>query len=146
MDVLEHLDRDLDAVCEIRRVLRPGGYLLLSVPAYPALWCDHDVALHHRRRYTRATAGALLDRAGLQTIHLGHGYASVLIPALCVRLLRRRFPPRSPRADIGVVGFPLNQILTGVMWLETLVAQWLPLPCGTSILAVARRLDGEAGE
>ena len=54
LDVIEHLDDDLQTLRELRRVVRPGGRLLVTVPAYPSLWSSHDVVNHHRRRYTRA--------------------------------------------------------------------------------------------
>ena len=52
MDVLEHTDDDLAALRELRRVCKPGGLLLATVPAYGFLWSEHDEALKHRRRYT----------------------------------------------------------------------------------------------
>lgn len=63
-DVLEHLDDDLAAAREVRRVLRPGGHFLVAVPADPRLWSAHDEAVSHVRRYTRPTLTAVLSRAG----------------------------------------------------------------------------------
>ncbi|HEU0023810.1 MAG TPA: class I SAM-dependent methyltransferase, partial [Thermoleophilaceae bacterium] len=52
-DVLEHVDDDRAALHELRRVVAPGGLLVATVPAYMWLWTESDVALHHRRRYSR---------------------------------------------------------------------------------------------
>ncbi len=60
-DVLEHLPDDTQALHECARVLRPGGCLLLSVPAFPALFSGHDRALGHYRRYTRSSLRLLLQ-------------------------------------------------------------------------------------
>ena len=63
-DVLEHVDDDVAALRELRRVAAPGAVLLVTVPAHPRLWSAHDVALHHRRRYRRAELLARLRAAG----------------------------------------------------------------------------------
>src|SRR5262249_42972179 len=65
LDVIEHLDDDAGAAREIARVLKPGGILVASVPAYRFLWSGHDIALHHRRRYQMSEMTGLLRSAGL---------------------------------------------------------------------------------
>jgi len=55
LDVLEHILEDSQVVSEIARVLKPGGYFLISVPEDPRLWSDHDVAVSHFRRYSRSS-------------------------------------------------------------------------------------------
>lgn len=52
LNVLENVDDDLEAMMELRRIIKEDGLLLITVPAYGFLWSQHDEALHHRRRYT----------------------------------------------------------------------------------------------
>src|SRR4051794_5594519 len=54
LDVIEHIDDDKEALTAVKALLRPSGLLLITVPAVPLLWSDHDVSVHHRRRYMRA--------------------------------------------------------------------------------------------
>jgi SAM-dependent methyltransferase len=60
-DVLEHIEEDDQVVAEIARVVRPGGRVLIAVPADPRLWSAHDDAVGHVRRYTRAELVDLFD-------------------------------------------------------------------------------------
>ena len=64
-DVLEHIPDDGGAARELRRVTRPGGHLLVTVPAYQWLWSQHDDSHHHQRRYTLPRLRAVLDGSGL---------------------------------------------------------------------------------
>src|SRR5262249_49922943 len=65
MDVLEHVDAEDALLQAVRRVLRPGGSLLVSVPAFQALWSQHDVTFEHRRRYRRRQLEDRIREAGL---------------------------------------------------------------------------------
>jgi SAM-dependent methyltransferase len=139
LDVLEHVDDDLAAAREIRRALAPGGVLLATVPAYPSLWSDHDVALGHRRRYRRGQLEALLEAAGLRVERCSYAMASILPVAVLVRLLQRaarRGPPQS-----GYVRVPawLNALLTRLVALEGFWLRCAGLPFGLSLVALARR-------
>lgn len=137
-DVLYHLDDDLGALRELRRVLKPGGVLVVNVPAHPWLWSYHDVAVHGRRRYARANLAALLERSAFTTTRITH-WNLLPLPLLIAR--RKLFPPRSPRgSDVGVLPWPGEAFFRALLWPERL---WLgaggSLPAGSSLFAVARR-------
>lgn len=142
MDVLEHISDDGIACREIARVLRPGGALFVTVPAYPALWSSHDVALMHRRRYVRSGFAALLGGAGLQIEYLTHVVAAFLPVAAVVRILqriRRGSAPPLPRADTALPrSSSVNRLLYRLHQAEVRLALRRPLPCGLSLFAVAR--------
>ncbi len=68
LDVLEHMDDDMATLAEFERVLRPGGHLLLAVPAYRFLWSEHDEALCHRRRYLASELHIKLNHSGFEIL------------------------------------------------------------------------------
>ena len=147
-DVLEHLDDDLKVLSAIREQLRPGGRLLLTVPAHMALWSDYDVASGHRRRYSRAQLERQLSAAGFQ-IEYCTAFMFALVPLL---FLRRRFhwgchaagedPAKaSDRIKSELQIHPLlNRALELLLLPEPLcIARRRRLPGGTSLLALAVR-------
>lgn len=81
MDVIEHVPDDVALLTDLRtRFLRPGGHLLCTVPAWPSLFSDHDIALKHYRRYTPAMGVKALTAAGLTVLRKGglfHGLAAI---------------------------------------------------------------------
>lgn len=91
MDVLEHLDDDRTAVSNAISVLRPGGHLLITVPADPSLWSRHDRHHDHRRRYTLETLGSLLDPLPLYPRLLSYFNARLYYPIRAFRWLQNRF-------------------------------------------------------
>ncbi|MBV9817425.1 MAG: class I SAM-dependent methyltransferase [Solirubrobacterales bacterium] len=141
LDVIEHTADDRAALAELRRVCRPGGRLLVTVPAYPSLWSAHDEANHHFRRYTRAMLSDAARGAGWTVGRLSSFNSLLLAPAAVVRLARRRLPSRNGRgSDLDVGPAWLNDALELPMALE---ARWLAagrtLAFGLSLLAVLRR-------
>lgn len=142
--VIEHLDRDREALEEWRRVLRPGGTMVLLTSAYMWMWSGHDVSNHHTRRYTVRAFRALLEESGLTPLKVSY-VNTLLFPGIAaVRLvekLQRRGREPEPRKDTGEVPAPLNRALTGVLDLERRAIARRPLPFGVSIVASARRAD-----
>jgi SAM-dependent methyltransferase len=128
-DVLEHILDDDAAVAEVLRVLRPTGRFLIAVPADPRLWSDHDVAVDHVRRYTRATLSQVLERGGFEVVSLT-SWNVLLRPVVA---LRRR---SSAGSDLEQVPPVLNAALRAVVTLE----RYLPVKAmpGVTLLAEAR--------
>ena len=145
LDVLEHLDDDRRALGEILRVLRPGGVLLATVPAYPFLWSSHDEALGHRRRYRRAELRERVAAAGFEIALCSYVMSSILPVAIAVRLAER-FRRRPGPAQSGYLTLPrpLNDLLAHVVGLGGYLVRFMELPFGLSIVAVARR-PGDIG-
>ena len=147
LDVLEHLSDDTRALSEIHRVLRPGGVLVLSVPAYQHLWSGHDEALHHFRRYEKAGLGKILRQNGFHIEKLS--FAMSLMPPLAWFWRRFVLPakPRRPReaqrhsegAVLPSVPDWANGFLVKYVETEGRILAHRPLKFGTSLVAVARK-------
>lgn len=145
LDVLEHLCDDGRALGEVARVLKPGGALILTVPAYGHLWSAHDEALHHFRRYEKHGLKARLQEAGLHVEKLSFAM-SLLPPAAYVwRHLVLPHVPRRPRdarrhsqgAVLPQLPPALNAAMIRLIELEGRVLLKRPLRFGTSLVAVA---------
>lgn len=136
-DVLYHLHDDEVALRELARVLRPGGCLVVNVPAHRWLWSYHDVAVHAVRRYDRAELRTKVERAGLQVNRLTH-WNTLLLPVLAVR--RKLLPAPAGGSDVHSYPSILDAGFRGATWLEQLgLASGVDFPCGSSLLAVAHK-------
>lgn len=142
-DVVEHCDPEDRAMAELARVLRPGGRLLLSVPAYQWAWSDHDVRAGHYRRYTRPRLVAAVTRAGLDVTRTTYGFAAVFPFFAAERLLRRLRSAGSP-TDQGLpqVSLILDRVLTGLSAAEALLLRRANLPFGSSVFLAAEKPTG----
>jgi SAM-dependent methyltransferase len=137
LDVLEHVDDDARAMGEIRRVLRPGGWLMVTVPAFPHLWSDNDEFARHRRRYRKAGLRRLL--AGLEIQQLGYWNALMYPPMLAFSAWRRVRKPRRPDNNLLLLPGAADPLLRGLLRWENRLRGRLPPPIGTSLLALARQ-------
>jgi SAM-dependent methyltransferase len=145
-DVVEHLDQPELLLEECRRVLKKDGRLILTVPAYPWLWSEHDVWNGHVQRFTLSTLTRLLDESGFEVVKGTYLFLPLLLPAMVSRLvvekLRRRrsdgqieshmegaLAPRSPI---------VHRILRLIHAVERIWVRRVKVPFGTSILVAAR--------
>ena len=138
LDVIEHTPDDRATLAELRRVTRPGGLLVVTVPAYQALWSWHDVVNRHFRRYDSASLRAAAREAGWDVVRDTHFNSLLLAPAAAVRLAQRRRHAH-PRSDLELTPPALDGLLELPLRLEAgLVRAGLRLPAGLSLLAVLR--------
>lgn len=136
LDVLEHVEDDAAALCRAARLIKPGGRLLVTVPAYAWLWSGHDEAHHHHRRYTTQTLRCTAQRAGVQISRIGY-FNSLLFPAIAAaRLAIKLSGDGREGSDAALPNPMLNALLTGVFGLERYVVPSALFPFGTSVMAV----------
>lgn len=135
-DVLEHVD-DRRALSEVHRVLRPGGHLLVTVPAWPSLWGPRDVSAGHLRRYRRRGLRRVVERAGFEMLDL-RGYQFLLLPAIIAsRMVARVVGDEQPEREEHIGR--LNPLMTRVNVAEAgLARRSFPTPpTGSSLVVVA---------
>jgi SAM-dependent methyltransferase len=138
LDVIEHIDDDVAALAELRRVLRPGGLLLVAVPAFMFLWGLQDEVSHHHRRYTARTLRRALAGAGLRVDRVSYFNTILFAPIAIVRLGQRLLrAPSSRQSDFELGPAWLNRLLAAVFGAEAGVVARRDLPFGVSLLAVA---------
>lgn len=144
LDVIEHVQDDRAAMQEFLRALRPGGIVVITVPALMALWSDWDVTLHHFRRYNRPMLLKLIP-AGFELLHLNYINAAVLPVVYLVRKLRgwkhRLGFKTGARSEDAV---PSRWLNGAMRWLYvTLGCQAkFRFPAGVGLLAVLRKNPG----
>lgn len=135
LDVVEHIVDDRAALRGISRSLKPGGKLVLTVPAHQWMWSAHDVVNHHQRRYSKSGLHTLIDGSPLKLEAIGY-FNSLLFPvAVAERMLSKA--RGKDDADLSLPPKPLNQALERVFAAERALIGRVPLPPGLSLFAVA---------
>jgi SAM-dependent methyltransferase len=147
LDVLEHLDDDEFLLSEMYRVCKLGGNLVITVPAFQLFWSPHDVALHHRRRYTKQQ---LLGRIrNIQCEILKASYYNMVLapPIMAFRKLKSLLFSRTDSRSDFFLPLPefLNKVLTTLFKLEISLLRYLDYPFGVSLLVTLRK-GGEKGD
>jgi SAM-dependent methyltransferase len=140
-DVLEHLDDEAAALSAVYARLKPGGWLLMTVPAMRLLWSDHDAIHHHRRRYHAGELRARVAAAGFRIEYLSY-YNFILFPAIAaVRLMgrwRSRADGGNGRHDLAMPPRALNSLLRLLFSSERHIVGTMRIPVGVSLIVLAR--------
>ncbi len=138
LDVLEHVADDEAALDSLGRLLKPGGHLLITVPAYPFLWSRHDEAHHHYRRYRIRELESKVRSAGMTVRHASY-FNTLLFPLIAALRLLGRIRPGRGGDDLAMPRPWVNRMLYAVFSSERMLLGKFALPFGVSVVLVARR-------
>lgn len=139
-DVLEHIEDDQVALKEWHRVLKDDGSILITVPAYQWLWSDHDISLHHFRRYTTSRLKAVAAGASLVPRKLSYAIVFSLPLVVGFRLLNKVIG-RETNSETSYVDVPrwVNKLFSGILYAEAKLHRIMPFLAGTSVITSLRK-------
>ena len=137
LDLIEHIEEDDRAIRFLAERLAPGGWLLVTVPAFQCLWSSHDEALSHHRRYRKRGLVRQLQAAGIEVAYASY-FNCLLFPIAAAHRLIRRV--RAAGAQEPTIPPPwLNRILQFAFGLEAGLVGRVRLPIGLSVVAIGRK-------
>jgi SAM-dependent methyltransferase len=136
LDALEHIDDDRGVLAEIHRSLKPGGCVIITVPAYGFLWGSHDKALGHVRRYSKSGINLICRESGFKVLRSTHFLGSLFPLMMLTRLLHKFSSEKTYTVSYDWPGW-LNILLLSVVRLELLFIKHFDVPFGTTIAVVA---------
>jgi SAM-dependent methyltransferase len=135
LDVVEHIDDDEATIAALASCLKPGGKLLVTVPAHQWMWSAHDELNHHKRRYSKRGLRRLIEQAPLRLEAIGY-FNSLLFPvAVAARLASK--VKGGGTGDESLPPRPVNYLLERTFAAERRLIGTVPLPPGLSLFAVA---------
>jgi SAM-dependent methyltransferase len=137
LDVVEHVEDDVAALASMADCLKPGGKILITVPAHQWMWSAHDVVNHHHRRYSKATLAAAIAKAGLADNGLRY-FNSLLFPLAAASRIAGRITGKDD-SDDSPPPKPVNALFERIFRLERHLVGRLPLPPGVSIVTLASK-------
>lgn len=145
-DTIEHIPDEDRALAEIQRVLKPGGHVFFSVPAYQFLFSNNDRVAHHFRRYTKRRLTDAVCRNGFQPVKVSY-FNLLLFPLILPTVLLQKFKERfiglkdPERTNLSVQPRPLvNEALARIMSSERRILPLVDFPTGHSLIGLYRRL------
>lgn len=135
-DVIEHIEDDVGSLAKLKQHLAPGGKLIMTVPALPWLWSQHDVTHHHFRRYTRSQLESVLRKADLTPVMLTY-FNTLLFPPIALLRVVKKAMGSNHEGDDAMPSPAMNAILRRIFESEKHIIGRIPLPIGVSLAAVA---------
>jgi SAM-dependent methyltransferase len=139
VDICEHVPDDRQLLRELHCVLKPGGRLLVVVPAHPILWGEHDALFGHYRRYYREELRSRMDGAGFRILKISYMQSLFFLPLLLLRSIKN--VTRCHSQDFFAFPERLNRLLHRLVASEYGLLRKLSLPIGTNILCVVEKPD-----
>jgi SAM-dependent methyltransferase len=140
LDILEHVKDDSQAIREIYRILKPGGKLLVTSPAYQWLWSEHDEVCHHQRRYTLGEMGAKLASAGFDIQRRSYCIVFPFFPLVALLHFRSWFK-KDKKIMMSIVPLPepINNFLVFLLRMENFFLRFIDFPFGVSVILLAQK-------
>ncbi|WP_341915038.1 class I SAM-dependent methyltransferase [Polaromonas sp. YR568] len=138
LDVIEHVDEDVNALRAMRSRLTANGKAIITVPAYMFLWSAFDEMNEHKRRYTLTELKTKLMQAGF-TIEKISYFNTILFPIVFLVRMFNNILGRDGASDVDMPSAPVNSLLRWIFGLEKYLLKILNLPFGVSILAVVKK-------
>jgi SAM-dependent methyltransferase len=135
LDVVEHIADDVAALKAMAECLKPGGKILITVPAHQWMWSAHDVVNHHHRRYSKAGLTSVIRAAGLEPRKLGY-FNSLLFPLAAAARLAGRLTGKDDSDDSPPPKI-VNTVFEAIFRLERHLVGRVPLTPGVSIITLA---------
>lgn len=145
LDVLEHVKNQNKALQEAKRVLKPGGLIIITAPALKFIWSDHDIKQDHYRRYSRPEIKSLTEQVGMSLAFINYFNFLLSIPIICIRLFSRLpalkfMVSYNNRVNYDIAKNNLiNSILTRIFLYEIVRIKSFNYPLGISVVAVLQK-------
>jgi len=143
LDVLYHLGVDEPvAIKELFRVVKPGGYIVLNLPAFESLRGTHDIIVHTRERYTKKSVYQKLSFSeDIDSINLLYWNVLLFFPLFVWRKISNKFVKNTPNhshSDINMTPKFINSCLNCLMYLDHFLAKRLAFPFGSSLFVIIK--------
>lgn len=138
LDVIEHIDQDVDSLRAIRSRIVENGKAIITVPAYMFLWSAFDELNEHKRRYTLTELNTKLVQAGFKVEKISY-FNTILFPVIFIVRMLNNILGRDGASDVDMPSQPVNYILKKIFGIEKFLLKFINLPFGVSILAVVRK-------
>src|SRR3989338_545184 len=140
LDTLEHVKTDAAAIGEMKRVVKPEGLILITVPANPWLFSYWDKMLGHFRRYSKTSLARLIKTAGLRPVFVSFFFSYLLLPVSLIRWFRNRLKLTAVSDfQLTPVNFLVAPLMAFLGFLERQVVKFTPLPFGLSLICLIKK-------
>lgn len=144
LDVVEHFDDDYAALKEIERITKPGGLVVISVPAFQFLWGEHDELAHHKRRYNAGQLGKVVEKAGFEIEKMTYNNFFLFPAGVIYRYLKKieRLTNKNKEktSDFGNTAPPvINTLFKYIYSAEAVFLKYMRFPFGLSLVCVCRK-------
>ncbi len=140
MDLVEHLEEDVELLKEVKRTLKPNGICLFTVPAYKFLWSKDDELAHHVRRYTKKQIKQKIKKAGFKIKLLSYRYFFLFLPTLMLFTYQKLKKNAKNSLDYGPKKGLMNKIMYSIGSFENyLLSKKIKFPFGAGIIGIIQK-------